>query len=173
MHDHTEHPQPSDAIEAMPAAPEADPGTRDADSPTWAAPTEGHPEPPVSTPLADADVDQLTTAAADAATAAATAPTAPVIGDRVEVTGGGAQRIEGHEVVVNQGGAAVIRGDQVRVDQGGALAIIARRVDVREGGAFLLVARRVTGDVKVAFDWRALATLFVGIIAVLVVRGRR
>ena len=168
MHDQTEHDHPVDAIEAMPAAPEADPGTRDADAPSWAAPTDGHPEPPLGGASADAEVDQLTTAAADAATAAGS-----IRAERVEVSGGGAQRIDAHEVVINQGGAAIIRGDQVRLDQGGAFAIIARRVDVREGSAVLLLARRVTGDVKVAFDWRALATLFLGIIAVLVVRGRR
>jgi len=163
MHEQTDQDRPIETIEEMPAAPEADPGTRDADAPTWSAPTEGHTEPPLTAP-----------AAAPAAPETSPAPTPEVISaDRVEVNQGGAGRIEGREITVNQGGAGLIRGDQVKIDQGGAGVVIARRVTMRQGSAFLVLARRVDGDVRVAFDWRALTALFIGIVAVLVARGRR
>ena len=44
MHDQNDQDRPIEPIEEMPAAPEADQGTRDADAPTWSAPTEGHLE---------------------------------------------------------------------------------------------------------------------------------
>lgn len=193
MSDQHESELPSEPIEAMPAAPEADQGTRDADAPTWSAPTEGHETPPlpVSTALADAEVDALTTAAADADTASAVptadvatigTPAAPprpgaipelITGDVVEVNAGGAQRIEGHTVNVNQGGAMVIRGDQVKVEQGGALLIAGRKVEVRDGGAFIILARKTSGNVQAALDWRGIAVFFIGLIALKVIRGRR
>ena len=61
----------------------------------------------------------------------------------------------------------------MKIDQGGAFAIVGRRITMRDSGAFILLARRTDGQVTVAFDWRALAALFVGIIAIMVVRGRR
>ncbi len=93
--------------------------------------------------------------------------------DHVEVNQGGAQRIEGRDITINQGGAAIIRGDTVRVEQGGAAIIAARRVDVRDGGAFIILARRVSGNVNAALDWRGIVAIFAGIIAIMVVRGRR
>lgn len=186
MSDQHESDRPSESIEAMPAAPEADQGTRDADAPTWSAPTEGHEAPPVSgsTALADAEADALTTAAADADAAAGAPSPGPdvpapgalpelITGDTVEVNAGGAQRIEGHTVNVNQGGAMVIRGDQVTVEQGGALLIAGRRVDIRDGGALIILARKTSGNVTAALDWRGIAAIFVGLIALKVIRGRR
>lgn len=186
MSDQIESERPIQPIEAMPAAPEADQGTRDADAPTWSAPTEGHEAPPVSgsTATADAEADALTTAAADAdAAVAANAPDLEIpaagalpgliSGDVVEVNAGGAQRIEGHTVNVNQGGAMVIRGDEVNVNQGGALLIAGRRVDVKDGGAFIILARKTSGNVTAALDWRGIAVFFLGLIALKVIRGRR
>ena len=68
---------------------------------------------------------------------------------------------------------AIIRGERIHVEQGGAAVIAANSVEMHEGGAFIILARRVSGDVNVAFDWRALAAIFAGIIAIMVVRGRR
>ena len=180
MHDQTDHDRVIEPIDEMPAAPEADQGTRDADAPTWSAPTEGHGTMPL-TPPPTADAASAATAptadAASAATAdAASARSGPpdlISADRVEVHQGGAQRIEGREITINQGGAAVIRGDQIRIEQGGAFAIIGRRITMRDSGAFILLARRADGDVTVAFDWRALAAFFIGLIALKVARGRR
>jgi len=169
MHEQNDQDRPIETIEEMPAAPEADQGTRDADAPTWSAPTEGHTELPLS---AAAEAPAPADAPAQAAPAPAAIPEL-VSADRVDVNQGGAQRIEGREVNVNQGGAAYIRGDQVKIEQGGAAVIVGRRITMRESSAFLLLARRVDGDVRVAFDWRALTALFVGIIAILVARGRR
>jgi hypothetical protein len=186
MSDQHESDRPSESIESMPAAPEADQGTRDADAPTWSAPTEGHEALPMSesSVLADTEADALTTAAADADAAAAVPSPAPdlpapgarpelIAGDTVEVGAGGAQRIEGHTVNVNQGGAMVIRGDQVTVEQGGALLIAGRRVDVRDGGALIILAKKTSGNVTAALDWRGIAAIFIGLIALKVIRGRR
>jgi len=177
MDEQTDQDRHIEAIEEMPAAPEADPGTRDADAPTWSAPTEGHTELPLSAPSTDADPLSADAAAATpgAAPAAATPGAVPelISADRVDVNQGGAQRIEGREVNVTQGGAAIIRGDKVNVEQGGAAIIVGRRITLRDSGAFILLARRVDGEVNVALDWRALAAIFAGILAILVVRGRR
>ena len=94
-------------------------------------------------------------------------------GARIEIHQGGSERIDAREVSVFQGGAGTIRADQVRVEQGGAFAIIGRRIDLRESGAVILLARRTTGDVRVLFDWRAIAALVIGLAVLLVVRGRR
>ncbi len=164
MHEQNDQGRRLESIEEMPAAPEADQGTRDADAPTWSAPTEGHTELPLSP------------AAPEAAATPEASPTAMpelISADRVDVNQGGAQRIEGREINITQGGAAIIRGDQVRVEQGGAAIIVGRRITLRESGAFILLARRVDGQVNVALDWRALAAIFAGILAILVVRGRR
>jgi len=170
MDEQTDQDRHIETIEEMPAAPEADPGTRDADAPTWSAPTEGHTELPVSAPSTDPDP-----AASEHAPAAATHGTVPelISADRVDINQGGAQRIEGREVNVTQGAAAIIRGDQVKVEQGAAAIIVGRRITLRDSGAFILLARRVDGEVNVALDWRALAAIFAGILAILVVRGRR
>ena len=59
------------------------------------------------------------------------------------------------------------------MEKGGAAIIAARRVDVRDGGAFIILARRVSGNVNAALDWRGIVAIFAGIIAIMVVRGRR
>ncbi|MFN8623143.1 MAG: hypothetical protein U0869_20585 [Chloroflexota bacterium] len=182
MHDQSDQDRPIETIEEMPAAPEADPGTRDADAPTWSAPTEGHLDLPggghaggdaTLTAAAAADTGPGPDAEAAPAAGPAAAPEMVVTGDRIEVNAGGAQRIEGREVTVNQGGAMVIRGDKVRVDQGGALVILGRKIEMNDGGALLVIARRIEGDVNVGLDWRGLLAIFAGIVAILVVRGRR
>jgi hypothetical protein len=178
---HEPHREP---IEDMPAAPEADEVVRDADAPSWAPAPEGHHEAgPAAEPAAATLAATLAAAAASDTgmpSAAAASDTgmpsaAPGVSEtgRVALQGGGAERIVAREVTVSQGGAAIIRGDQVRVEQGGAFMIIGRKVEVREGGAFIVLARRVNGQLTVAFDWRAIAAVVVGIIAIRLVRGRR
>lgn len=140
--------RPGGPIEQMPAAPEVTQETRDVDAPTWSAPTEGHPMPPV-------------------------APAEHISGDTIVVSQAGAQHIEGRHITVSQGGAMTIRGAQVDVQQGGAFVIAGDRVDVREGGAFLILARHASGNVVALLDWRGIAALLAGLVALAVVRGRR
>ncbi len=163
-------------IEGMPAAPDANQETRDADAPTWSAPTEGHGALPVGDDAdphsADPDRADPTATARRAAPDAAAEPGSGRLA-AIRIEGGGAQRIEGHEVTITQGGAAIIRGDRVTVEQGGAAIVAARRVDFRDGGAFIVLARNVSGDVRAVLDWRAIAAIIVGVIVLSVVRGRR
>ena len=77
MSDQHEPDRPIESIEEMPAAPEADQGTRDADAPTWSAPTEGHETLPVSASMTVADAEADTLATAEAGVDAAAAPSAP------------------------------------------------------------------------------------------------
>jgi hypothetical protein len=159
MSDSIEQDRPIETIEEMPAAPEADQGTRDADAPTWAAPTEGHERPPIPSAAALGAIDGGPEGIR-------------VSGDRIEVRQAGAERIEGSEISIVQGGAGVIRGDHIEVEQGGAFAIIARRITLRDSGAFLLLARRTDGQATVVLDWRGLAAVMAGILAIVLVRRR-
>jgi hypothetical protein len=162
-------PQLADAVAALGSADPADAEVTPADAELAVTEAAGAPEaaPPEAAPPEAAPPD----AAAAGVTAAAAAVAASR--DRVEVRDASAERIEAHTVSITQGGAGIIRGDQVKLEQGGAFAIVARRIDIRDSGAFILLARKVTGDVTVALDWRAIAALVMGIIAIMVVRGRR
>lgn len=95
-----------------------------------------------------------------------------VRGDVVNISQGGAQRIDANEVHLYQGGAVRVRADEMTVDQGGvvvaradrltlqtgsmAFAVVANEATVNDGAStFLIVARSVRGDVQPTIDWRS------------------
>jgi hypothetical protein len=96
--------------------------------------------------------------------------------DRVEISQGGASRVDAHSVSISQGGAGLVRAERVDVEQGGVGLVSARSISLRENSSavavvagtatlgegsnvVLLIARSARADIRPLLDWRAVAAL--------------